>query len=161
MIINSQKDYYRGGMAINFGSNSLSNMSFMQVSRLISAFRGLRSINLSHLRHFKFVPTFLKKGEKGDKSTIIDKNDQIMLFFANSLARNTSITHLDISGIEFSARVVDDMLRAIQHNSTLQEMKLSVYSNAKNRLPQQPKTLKTYFKYHLSSQFNYYVVNDY
>lgn len=52
----NEKDYYRGGMGINFSHNCISNVAFMDLSKLITNFKGLRSINLSHATGFSSTP---------------------------------------------------------------------------------------------------------
>lgn len=42
------KDYYRGGMAINFSQNKLYFQCFVPLLKLLNDFNGLRSINLSN-----------------------------------------------------------------------------------------------------------------
>jgi hypothetical protein len=42
------RDYYRGGMAINFSKNDLTFQAFVPLLKLINDFTGLRSISLGH-----------------------------------------------------------------------------------------------------------------
>ena len=42
------KDYYRGGMAINFSENKLSFQAFVPLLKCMNEFTGLRSLNLSN-----------------------------------------------------------------------------------------------------------------
>lgn len=103
-------DYHRGGMAINFSKNDMSNISVFELSKLISTFNGLRSIDISHLSNWK------QNDHNRSKKAKIDKNDQAMIFFARSLVQNQRITHLDLSGLELSSLVIVEFMRAIQHN---------------------------------------------
>jgi hypothetical protein len=72
-----EKDYYRGGMAINFSSNMLSSLCFRPLSQLIISFRGLRSINLSNMLAFKPSTSSPSKDSKKRTGARVDKNDQM------------------------------------------------------------------------------------
>jgi len=52
-----------------------------------------------------------------------------MAQFAASLSLNHSITHLDISGFKLSSAVILELMKAIQLNHYLQEIKLDVHAD--------------------------------
>ena len=78
-----------------------------------------------------------------------------MMTIARLLSQTTSLTHIDLSGNEFSWKVLIEMIRAIQHNPIIQELKLSIFSEAQGHLPENGKDIKNFKRYHLSSQYNY------
>ena len=44
---------------------------------------------------------------------MVDKNDQILLQLARGLMHSESVTSVDLSGNEFSARIIVEFFRAI------------------------------------------------
>ena len=66
---------------------------------------------------------------------------------ARSIMQSESVTSIDLSGNEFSARVIVEFLRAIQFNSILQEFKLTINKETLSQLPENGKNIKNYNKF--------------
>ena len=49
-----------------------------------------------------------------------------MMHFFRGLGNNLTLTHLDLSGIELSARAVYELIKSLQSNHVLQEIKIQI-----------------------------------
>jgi hypothetical protein len=155
------KDFYRGGMAINFADNELSSLSLVSLTATFKTFRGFRSVNLSRMGNFKSQTGKEEHVHVHDGHAHVhhkpDKNEQISVLLAKQLAYNTTLTHFDLTGNEFSSKTIVEFLRAIKFNQTLQELKLTINQETAKELPENGKQIKNYNPYHLSCQYNFFL----
>lgn len=107
------KDYYRGGMSVNFSQNKLTFATFKSLAKLLASFEGLRSLNLSHQK------TSLKTGSRGS-------NERVIHEFGDMIIKNNSMTHLDIRGIELTMKSLGELFRGFSRNAVLQEIKVDL-----------------------------------
>ena len=106
------QDYYRGGMAIDFSKNQLSIKSIEVLGLLIRKFTGLRSINISNLTRCKFT----NQSKNTKQKQVFNEIEKRLVMFAESISLNKALTHIDLSGIEFNAKVIVELMKALQEN---------------------------------------------
>ena len=70
----------------------------------------------------------------------------VQQIYRNIMSSHT-LTHLDISGHEFSSKFIFEIMRAIQYNFSMQELKLSIFESSLKGLPENGKNIKNYNKY--------------
>ena len=120
------------------------------------SFGGFRSIDVSN--QLFDVSSFVASKEQR-------KIDSILKNLARALARNMTVTHINIQGIKFSGPIILEVMKAISNNYVLQELKMDVteYRMGKGKDEQslnntlwQLKT-KIGYKQRLSSQYNLFI----
>ena len=74
---------------------------------------------------------------------------------AKHLQMNKTLTKLNIEGLDLNVFEILQMMQAIQGNSTLQEVKMSITMD--QHLDRDHKHDKEIKRYHLSCQYNFYL----